>query len=117
MAVDRHGTPWWRDQRAERKTRERTLSERVRIVTGWSTRELRRTWITAQHALRRLVARGKSKKRAIVAVANRLAQVAYAVLRDHRGYEARPPRQKEEVAQKRAKIETVTLTRPNTPQP
>jgi transposase len=36
-----------------------------------------------------LVARGKSKKRAIVAVANRLARVAYAVLRDGRMYEHR----------------------------
>jgi len=36
-----------------------------------------------------LVTRGKSKKRAIVAVANRLARVAYAVLRDGRPYEGR----------------------------
>lgn len=43
-----------------------------------------------------LVARGKSKKRAIVAVANRLTRVAYAVLRDQRPYEVREPKAKPE---------------------
>ena len=64
-----------------------------------------------------MAARGKSKKRAIVAVANRLARVAYAVLRDRRAYEARPPRQKEEVPEKRTKIYELKPARPSTPSP
>ena len=39
-----------------------------------------------------LIQRGKSKRRAIVAVANRLARVAYALLRDRREYEGRERR-------------------------
>lgn len=51
-----------------------------------------------------LVQRGKSKKRAVVAVANRLARVAYALLRDERPYEARGHKQKQEVRKKERKM-------------
>lgn len=57
-----------------------------------------------------MVARGKSKKRAIVAVANRLARVAYAVLRDQRPYEARERRENP-----RETFKKVETTRPITP--
>jgi len=62
-----------------------------------------------------LVARGKSKKRAIVAVANRLARVAYAVLRDQRSYEARERRCKEEVSKTQEPIHPIKTLRSTTP--
>lgn len=40
-------------------------------------------------AFEKLIGRGKSKGRAAVAIANGLARVAYAILRDQRPYEAR----------------------------
>lgn len=58
-----------------------------------------------------MVKRGKSKKRAIVAVANRLARVAYAVLRDGRMYESR----KKQEEKRPVKIYTLKTTRPAAP--
>jgi transposase len=63
-----------------------------------------------------LVTRGKSKKRAIVALANRLARVAYAVLRDQRPYEARERRtKKEETPGGSQKIHVLKTTRSTPP--
>ena len=80
----------------------------IRSVTKDPTRQ----W---QKMYAELVARGKSKKRAVVAVANRLSRVAYAVLRDERAYEARRYREREEVRKNGPVIEQVRRTRPNRP--
>jgi transposase len=62
-----------------------------------------------------LVNRGKSKKRAVVAVANRLTRVAYALLRDGRPYESRSRPARQEVPKGTQKIYTVKGTGPTAP--